>query len=86
MDYTQWKWEEPYLQAFLETNPLNLAHRVADAERAISLRTTELRTSSSAELEWQAIEDAVHGLSILKREIKSQIGIHAFGRLPASNS
>jgi hypothetical protein len=55
MERTQWKWEETYLQAFLETSPLNLPNRVADAERAIPLRTIELRTSSSGELEWPTL-------------------------------
>ena len=86
MDNAQWKWEELYLKAFLETNPLNLSSRVADAEKAIASRTSELRTSPDGELEWQAIEDAMNGLSILKREIRTPIGIHAIGRLPLSNS
>ncbi len=86
MDNAQWKWEEFYLKAFLETNHLNLSRRVADAEKAIASRTAELRTSPDAELESQAIEDAMNGLSILKREIRAPIGTHAIGRLPLSNS
>jgi hypothetical protein len=77
MGNAQWKWQELYLNAFLETNPLNLSGRVVAAEKAIALRTTELRTSSEGELEWQAIGDAMKGLSILKREIKRAIGINA---------
>jgi hypothetical protein len=75
MPNTQWKWEGAYLKAFLETNPLNLPARITDAEKAIASRTTELRTSADGEMEWQAIEDAVNGLSILKREIRSAMGI-----------
>jgi hypothetical protein len=86
MDNAQWKWEEVYLKAFLETNPSNLSRRVADAEKAISLRTTELRESPDGEEEWQAIEDAINGLSILKREIRAPMGINALGRIPLSNS
>jgi hypothetical protein len=86
MENAQWKWEELYLKAFLETNPLNLPGRVADAEKAIGSRTTEMRTNPDGELEWQAIEDAMNGLSILKREISASMGIHAIGRLPLSNS
>jgi hypothetical protein len=86
MDKEQWKWEEAYLEAFMETNPSNLSRRVADAEKAIASRTSELRTSPDGELEWQAIEDAMNGLSILKREIWAPVGIHAIGRLPLSNS
>jgi hypothetical protein len=86
MDNIQWKWEGLYLQAFLETNALNLPARIIDAEKAIASRTTELRTSADGEMEWQAIEDALSGLSILKREVKTANGISAFGRLPLSNS
>lgn len=81
MSDTQWKWQEPYIEAFLDTNPVTLVGRVAAAENAICLRTKELRTSSDERLEWQAITDAVSGLSILKREIKSRIEIRTEQRL-----
>ena len=71
MSDTQWKWQEPYLEAFLDTDPKNLADRIAAAEKAIYLRTEELRASSNGLAEWRAIADAISGLSILKREIKS---------------
>jgi hypothetical protein len=45
-----------------------LWNRITDAEKAIASRTTELGTSAHGEMEWQAIEDAVNGLSILKRD------------------
>jgi hypothetical protein len=86
MPNAQWKWEGPYLQAFLETNAANLPGRITDAEKAIASRTTELRTGADGEMEWQAIEDAMNGLSILKREIRDPMRIHAIGRLPLSNS
>jgi hypothetical protein len=86
MSNPQWKWEELYLKAFLETNHLHLPARIADVEQAIGLRTTEMRTTADGELEWQAIEDAMNGLSILKREIRASMGIQAIGRLPLSNS
>ena len=86
MDKEQWKWEEAYLEAFMETNPSNLSRRVADAEKAIASRTSELCTSPDGELEWQAIEDAMNGLSIVKREIRTPVAIHAIGRFPLSNS
>jgi hypothetical protein len=41
----QWEWQDCYLEAFLDTNPLNLVGRIAAAEKAIVLRTEELRTS-----------------------------------------
>jgi hypothetical protein len=71
----QWEWQDYYLEAFLDTNPLNLVGRIAAAEKAIFLRTEELRASSGGELERQALADALSGLSILKRDIKSPIGI-----------
>jgi hypothetical protein len=77
MSDTQWKWQEPYLEAFLDTDPQNLADRIAAAERAIYLRTEELRASSNGLVEWRAIADAISGLSILKREIKSPTEITA---------
>jgi len=86
MSNTQWKWEDPYLRAFLETDHLKLPGRIADAEKAIGSRTTELRTNADGELEWQAIEDAMNGLSILKRELRAPARIPAIGRLPLSNS
>lgn len=63
------------LEAFLDTNPLNLVGRIAAAEKAILLRTEELRTSSAEEVERQAISDAISGLSILKGDIESPIAI-----------
>jgi hypothetical protein len=85
MDKAQWKWEELYLKAFLETDPSNLPNRIADAEKAIASRTTELHTSEDGEMEWQAIQDAVKGLLSLKREIRTSMGAHATGRLPLRN-
>jgi hypothetical protein len=65
----QWQWQQQYQVALLETNPLHLGGRVATAERAISLRAEALRTRSDGQAERQAIEYAMRGLSVLKREI-----------------
>ena len=75
MSDTRWGWQDYYLEAFLETNSLKLVGRIAVAEKAIFLRTIELRGSSDTEVERQAIADAVSALSILKRESNSSIGI-----------
>ncbi|HXN99478.1 MAG TPA: hypothetical protein VN881_10425 [Candidatus Acidoferrales bacterium] len=75
MDETRWKWQGPYLEAILDTDPQNLASRVAAAEKAIYLRTEELRASPEGQAEWRAIADAISGLSFLKKEIKSSIEI-----------
>jgi thymidylate synthase ThyX len=71
MSEARWKWQEFYLEAFLDTNPQNLASRVAVAEKAIYLRTEELRTSTDGQAEWRAIAEAISGLAILKKEIKT---------------
>jgi hypothetical protein len=74
----QWgsEWQQCYVEALLETDAVNLAARVAIAERVILARVEELCLGSGDEEEWQAIEDAISGLSVLKREIlKSPIGI-----------
>jgi hypothetical protein len=74
----QWglEWQQCYVEALLETDAANLAQKVAGAEKAILSRVGELCTSSSGEEEWQAIEDAISGLSVLRREVlKASIGI-----------
>jgi hypothetical protein len=71
----QSEWQDYYLEAFLDTNPLNVVGRIAAAEKAILLRTEELRASSGGEVERQALADALSGLSILKSDIRSPIGI-----------
>jgi hypothetical protein len=69
MSDLQWQWQQQYQVALLETNPLNLGGRVATAEKAIALRAEALRTRSDGQAERQAIEYAMRGLSVLKREI-----------------
>jgi hypothetical protein len=74
----QWglEWQQCYVEALLETDAVNLVARVAIAERVILSRVEELCLSSGEEEEWRAIEDAISGLSVLRREIvKSSIGI-----------
>jgi|HubBroStandDraft_1064217.scaffolds.fasta_scaffold148468_1 hypothetical protein len=84
MDNMLWKWEKLYLRAFMETKFSNLPVRIADAKNAIPLPTAELRTGS--ELEWQAIEDAIGALSILKSELTTPNELCGFRTLPVSNS
>jgi hypothetical protein len=76
----QWEpeWQRLYIDALLETDPLKLVGRIATAEKAMLSRVEELCTSSDGAVEWQAIEDAITGISVLKREIlKSPIGTKA---------
>jgi hypothetical protein len=67
----QWEpeWQRLYVDALLETDPLRLVGRVATAEKAILLRVEELCLSSDGAIEWEALEDAITGMSVLKREI-----------------
>ena len=69
MSILQWEWQQQYQVALLETNPLHLGGRVATAERVISLRSDVLRARPDGQAERQAIEYAMRGLSVLKREI-----------------
>jgi hypothetical protein len=69
MSILQWEWQQQYRVALLETNPLNLGGRVATAEKAISRRAEVLGARSDGQAERQAIEYAMRGLSVLKREI-----------------
>jgi hypothetical protein len=74
----QWRleWQQLYVEALLETNVLKLRGRVASAEKAVLSRVAELCVSTDGQEEWQAIEDAITGLLVLKRQIyKSSIGI-----------
>jgi hypothetical protein len=73
----QWglEWQQCYVEALLETDAVNLAARVAIAERVILSRVEQLCISSGEDEEWRAIEDAISGLSVLKREmLKAPIG------------
>jgi|GEM_PF-6000959 len=68
------EWQRLYVEALVEPDAAALAKRVAVAEKAILLRVGELCISSDQKTEWQAIEDAISGIALLKREIlKSSI-------------
>ena len=70
------EWQRLYTEALLETDPHNLAGLVALAEKAMLLRVAELCTVSGQQDEWQAVEDAIVGLSMLKRELhKSKVRV-----------
>jgi hypothetical protein len=69
----QWQWQQQYQVALLETNPLHLSGRVATAEKVISLRAEALRMRADGQAERTAIEYAMRGLSVLKREIPKSV-------------
>jgi hypothetical protein len=64
------EWQEPYLEALMETDQRKLAGRVDLAERTIFLRLKEIQSSSKRHSEEQAIEDALRALTFLRREIE----------------
>jgi hypothetical protein len=61
-------WQGPYLEALMETDQGKLVGRVDVAERAIFLRLKEIQSSSQRRSEEQAIENALMGLTFLRRE------------------
>jgi hypothetical protein len=63
------EWQRLYVMALLETNPARVLNWVSSAEVAILSRTEELCTNSDGQEEWAAMEDALRGLAVLKREI-----------------
>jgi hypothetical protein len=80
------EWRQLYVDALLETNPLNLAGRIAAAEKAIFLRMNELRVGSVERVERNAMSDAMSSLSALRRECKSAKGIKTETSPRASSS
>jgi hypothetical protein len=62
------EWQNEYGAALLELDREKLAERVTAAENAIYKRLQQISQSSDHQAERQAIEDAVAGLRILKRD------------------
>ena len=62
------EWQEPYLEALMETDQRKLVGRVKFAEKTILLRLEEIQSSSQRRAEEQAIEDALRALTFLRRE------------------
>jgi hypothetical protein len=62
------KWQQPYLEALMETDQDKLARRVDLAEMKILSRLREIQDNSNKRIERQAIEDALSGLTVLKME------------------
>jgi hypothetical protein len=70
----------------VETNTWKLVDRVACAEKALRLRAEELGMSSEGVEESRAISDAERGLSVLKKEIESQVSEITTERLESSQT
>jgi len=65
----QIEWQRLYVMALLETNPMKVLNWVSSAEVAILSRIEKLCADTDAQEEWTAMEDALRGLAVLKREI-----------------
>ncbi|HXN21879.1 MAG TPA: hypothetical protein VOA41_03945 [Candidatus Dormibacteraeota bacterium] len=61
-------WQKPYQEALLELNSKALPLRIAEAEKAISLRSRALAINPDGQQERQALDDALFSLLCLKRE------------------
>ena len=62
------EWQGPYMEALMETDQGKLVGRIDLVERMIFLRLKEIQSSSKRRSEEQAIEDALRGLTFLRRE------------------
>ena len=60
-------WQNEYQAALIELDLKKLPERVAAAEAAIFKRLQQLSHDSDSFAERQVIEDALHGLRVLKR-------------------
>ena len=76
------EWQRLYVEALVEVNPLVLAERVAVAEKAILSRVAELCTTSDDRAEWKAIEDAITGMAVLRRELLKSRNANTAQRTP----
>jgi hypothetical protein len=61
------QWQEPLLQAVMETKPNSLTGKIQIAETAISQRLIELDSNPTSKEERVALSDAVSTLRVLKR-------------------
>jgi hypothetical protein len=62
------EWQNEYAAALVEPDREKLPQRVAAAETSIYKRLQQISQGSDDQAERQAIEDAVAGLRILKRD------------------
>jgi hypothetical protein len=62
------EWQPEYQAALLEFDPKQVIERVKEAETAIFNRLQVLSGSNDSHAERQAIEDALAGLRVVKRD------------------
>jgi hypothetical protein len=68
------QWQEPLLQAVMETKPDSLIEKIQIAETAISQRLRELDSDPASKEERVALSDAVLTLRVLKRVLVQSDG------------
>jgi hypothetical protein len=71
MDFqTKYGWQELYASALLETDWLKIQGHIQVAENAIRMRLYEFSMNHGGTPEEnQAVQDALHGLDILRKEV-----------------
>jgi len=62
------EWQRPYQAALLELDHEKLSARVAEAEAAIFERLQALDGTQDAQAERHALQDAINGLKVIKRD------------------
>jgi hypothetical protein len=77
-------WRSLYQSAVLESDPIKLPTRVAEAHRAIAkLLETSLSTLHPEETE--ELSDALNNLAVLRREYESRIPRYGQAKKPGQN-
>ena len=66
MDETKYPWQKAYFDALVELDPNKLTFKIEEAYKAIRSRMKEPVDDE----EMQALDDAFHGLGVLKRPDK----------------
>jgi len=71
----QYEWQELYAAALLETDWSVIEEKIQPAENAIRARLSEFSMNHGGTPEEnQAIQDALNGLDILRREVAAWLG------------
>ena len=79
-------WQTSYLAAVLETDNSRLTERIRLAEEQITSRMSTVTTDERDEDERVAINDALRGLTVLKRERLAEKVSEQFGVIKGPNA
>ena len=69
-DGLRYAWQVEYRDALIEFDPIRMVERIATAEAKIAERKETMALTSHDPLEWQALQDAVQTLSVLKQGLR----------------